>query len=380
MKRIAILFPGNLRSVSIGGIDRYVKSIIASAEECEITVYGICEVGEFEVGKSYDREYKNKKYTFIPICTDAKTPLSLYYTISERKWIPKLLRDYDSIYLQRIEFALPFAFKNKKKISQIIHGSAKYYKYSYGMKRYLVYSFLEWLSVMITGKTFVIMNNETYGVPYYKKKYKKFADRFYYAINPVTFDVFKRTDRQSARRQLGIGESEKVVLYTGRVVDNPKRTLLIPDICKKLNERDLKCSFFVAGNGPDDETLQEKIADYGLGSQIKCLGYIDDNELIAEYVNAADVSINMSMYEGTCTSNVESVACGTPVVSTDVGEIRELIHDNCNGVIVSDADQDKLAENMAIGIEQVFQGGIRMDESYKAYESSTAVAALLNQL
>ena len=380
MKKIAILFPGNLKSISTGGIDRYVKSIIGCAENCEITVYGICEVGELEIGEKYDREYKGKKYTFIPICTNAKTPLSLYYTLCEHKWIPEMLNEYDIIYLQRIEFALPFAFKKKGTVSQIIHGSGKYYEYSYGKLRYLVYSILEHLSIIITGKTFVIMNNDRYGVPYYKRKYKKYSDRFYYAINPVTLDVFSDTNKNNARKELGFKDDENIVLYIGRIIDNPKRALLIPDICKHLNDMGITCTFITAGDGPDDSKLKKRIAEMGLESQVKCIGYIDDNELIAKYVKAADVTINMSMYEGTCTSNVESVACGTPVVSTDVGEIRELIHENYNGVVVSESDRDLIAVSMARGISTVLKGNIKMDDTYKKYEAKSAVSKLIQDL
>lgn len=380
MKKMAILFPGNLKSISTGGIDRYVKSIIACAKNCEITVYGICEAGEYIIGKKYQKEYKSIKYYFVPICTNKKSPLSLYYTISERKWIPELLSQYDSIYLQRIEFALPFAFKKNDKVSQIIHGSGKYYEYSYGRLRYLGYSFLEHLSIIITNKTFVIMNNEKYGVPYYKRKYKKYADRFFFAINPITFDVFSNKDKQRVREELGFRNDDNIVLYIGRIIDNPKRALLIPEICKELNKLGVRSTFIVAGDGPDEEMLKTLIHQNGLEQQIKCLGYIDDNSLIAKYINASDATINMSMYEGTCTSNVESVACGTPVVSTDVGEIRELIHGDYNGVIVSETERKTIALKMAYGLKRIFDGKIKMDDSYNIYESNSAVKKLIDIL
>lgn len=380
MKKIAILFPGNLRTISLGGIDRYVKSVIFNAKNCEITVYGICEEGEYDIGRKYEREYRNVKYFFIPICTNRKRPLSLFYTLNERKWISELLEQYDSVFLQRIEFALPFAFKRNEKVSQIIHGSAKYYDYSYGKLRYIIYSLLEHISVIVTSKTFVIMNNEKYGVPYYKNKYKKYADRFIFATNPVSFDVFVKMEKKKIREELGYKDSDRIVLYVGRVIDNPKRVLLIPEICKELNKLKEQAIFLVIGNGPDEQKLQEEIKASNLESQIRCLGYVDDNELIAKYVNIANATINMSMYEGTCTSNVESVACGTPVVSTDVGEIRELIHENYNGVIVPDTERDTIATNMALGLSRVFDGLIKMDDSYSMYESDSAVKKLIDIL
>lgn len=380
MKRIAILFPGNLKNISLGGIDSYVKSIIFSANDCEITVYGICEPGEYVLGKRYDREYKGKRYSYIALCTSKRKPLSLYYTISETRWIKRLLNEYDSIFLQRIEFALPFLFRGNKRVSQIIHGSGKYYEYSYGKLRYFFYSILECFSIMITGKTFIIMNNEKYGVPYYKKKYKLYSERFFYAINPVTFDVFVKKDRRTARKELGLIDSDKIVLYIGRIIDNPKRALLIPRICEELNRIGTQASFIVAGNGPDEDRLKRIVCEMGLEKQVICVGYIDDNEEISRYLNAADVTINMSMYEGTCTSNIESVACGTPVVSTDVGEIRELIQEGINGIIVSGKDEKTIAINMAKGLKDIFDSGIKMNDFYKRYESETAVNQLINML
>lgn len=379
MKTIAILFPGNLKSISTGGIDRYVKSIISYCDNYQITVYGICEENEYEIGKKYENSFNGKYYYFIPICNNERKPLSLYFTLSEIKWL-KEIRTYDCVFLQRIEFALPFAFGNNHNIAQIIHGSGKFYEYSYGKIRFWIYSFLEWLSIIITSKTFVIMNNDLYGVPYYKKLYPACKNKFFFAINPIKLEIFRRRNKIEIREELGLPLNFHIILYAGRLINNPKRVMLIPDICKELLRRDVSCLFIIAGDGPDEKKLVDKVSTLELSDNFIFTGYIDNSEIIAKYNSAADAVINISMYEGTCTSNIEAVAAGIPIVSTDVGEIREIVSDNMNGHIINNTDDKDIICGAAEGIQKILNGEIKMNDKYLKYESNNAVRCLLEIL
>ena len=113
--KIAILHSGDMNRVSIGGVDRYIKSLILFFEDNTITVFGTTVSKQHEIGKEYIQDYCGKKYVFIPISDDKRRPLSLFYMIHEFHWLKKLA-EYDCIYAQRTEYSLPFIFnRNKRK-------------------------------------------------------------------------------------------------------------------------------------------------------------------------------------------------------------------------------------------------------------------------
>ncbi len=376
LMKLAILHQGNLIDISLGGIDRYVKSIIANSTD-DITVYGICHSIE-DIGKCITKSINGKFFNFIPICTDDRSPLSLYYTLSLFKYI-RQIEENDFFYLQRIEFALAFwNRKSRNRAAQIIHGSGKYYEISYGKKRFFLHSVLERLSIGITNKTFIIMNNNEYGVPFYKMKYPKYAHKFHFALNAIDTNVYCRQNMEEARSETGLNQYKYIAIYTGRIIDNPKRILLIPDICKKITSSE-SFLFVIIGDGPDMQKLKDKVSNSHLDDKFLFTGYIEDNHILAKYYNASDVAINISMYEGTCTSNIESVACGTPLVSTDVGEIRELIQDNKNGIIIAN-DADTIACEGARAIERIWYEGMTMSDTYLKYDGSRAIAKLRKDL
>lgn len=379
--KIAILHSGDMQTLALGGVDRYIKSLILFSENNEITVFGTTKKGEHEIGCSYSKEYCGKKYIFIPISDDARRPLSLYYMIKEIRWI-KCLGQYDCIFAQRTEFSVPFLLsKYKKKLIQMIHGSSKYSDIGFGKKKAKVHLLIERIAVSVASKTFVILNREEFGVPYYKKKYPKYADRIFYGRNPIDVSIYYPTDSIVARKELGLPVDRKILLYSGRIEHNPKRVLLFPDICKEIIKKYSDFLFVIIGEGSDKQELERKIKIMNLQSYFFLPGYIDDPHIIAKYNNASDVAINISIFEGTCTSNLEAVACGLPVVSTDVGDIREVLDGTHNGTIIGNSsDDDTLVLTAAQAIMSICDNAPVMDETYMKYAGSEVMKELRKEM
>lgn len=379
--KIAILHSGDMKSVSMGGVDRYIKSLIEFFDDDEITVYGTGKYGEVKLGYKYQRNYHGKRYSFIPIAHDLKKPLSIYYMINEFKWLNEL-STYDCVYAQRTEYSVPFIIskKGRSKLIQIIHGSSKYSDMGFGRKMAKIHLFLEALSIRIAKKTFVILNRKEFGTPYYKTKYPKYKDRILYARNPINPDHFCKMDKKDCRRELNIDEDATVIVYTGRVEHNPKRVLLLPEICKKLNEYGRHALFVIVGDGNDMEKLKDIVSTYHLSNQFYFAGFVENSETIAKFFNAADMAINISMFEGTCTSNLEALATGTPVVSTDVGDIREVLDGTNNGIIIGNSNDDTLVFTAAQAIMSICDNPPAMDESYMNYAGFEVIRELRREM
>ena len=167
----------------------------------------------------------------------------------------------------------------------------------------------------------------------------------------------------------------KIVLFSGRLEDNPKRILLLPQICKRLVDKGDNVHFYVIGDGSDKDRLQEAVNENNVNDYFHLVGYINDPHIIAEYNSMADAAINLSIFEGTCTSILEALACGVPVAATDVGDIRECIFDKSNGIIISNCSEN-IVNDAVDAIQLLLHNKVEMNEVYLKYSGESVVNEL----
>ena len=144
--------------------------------------------------------------------------------------------------------------------------------------------------------------------------------------NGVDVDRFRliKGKREEMRKKLGISQETIVVLTVRRLVyKNGVDTLLeCADIAVKKNP---KIMFIVVGKGPDLENVKLQVAQRGISMNVKLVGFVSDEEL-PSYYNLADVFVLPSKSgEGLPLVAMEAMACGLPVVATDVGGIKEVL-------------------------------------------------------
>ncbi len=83
--------------------------------------------------------------------------------------------------------------------------------------------------------------------------------------------------------------------------------------------------FLVVGKGPDQNGVQARIRELGIEDNFRLAGFVSDEDLPFCY-NAADFFVLPSKSgEGLPLVALEAMACGLPVVATDVGGIREIL-------------------------------------------------------
>jgi len=87
--------------------------------------------------------------------------------------------------------------------------------------------------------------------------------------------------------------------------------------------------------------LQEQVHSLGLGERVRFLGHVAPEALKVPY-SAADVFVLATRYEGWANVFLEAMACGLPVVTTDVGGNREVVVDGTLGSIVPFGDRQLL--------------------------------------
>jgi teichuronic acid biosynthesis glycosyltransferase TuaC len=130
--------------------------------------------------------------------------------------------------------------------------------------------------------------------------------------------------RDEIRRKLGISKDAVVVLTVRRLVyKNGIDTLIeTANIAVKKN---LKIIFLVVGKGPDFNNVQLRIEQLGIEKNFRLTGFVKDEDL-PFYYNAADFFVLPSKSgEGLPLVALEAMACGLPVIATNVGGIREIL-------------------------------------------------------
>jgi glycosyltransferase involved in cell wall biosynthesis len=100
--------------------------------------------------------------------------------------------------------------------------------------------------------------------------------------------------------------------------------------------------FVIAGEGPESENLQMRVAtDPVLSKRVEMLGFVPNAPAL---LDALDVYCLPSRSEGFNTTILEAMALGVPVVATDVGGTREAVEDGVTGRLVPPGDAEALAK------------------------------------
>jgi glycosyltransferase involved in cell wall biosynthesis len=130
--------------------------------------------------------------------------------------------------------------------------------------------------------------------------------------------------KEEMRRKLGISPDAAVVLTVRRLVyKNGVDTLL--DCANIASKKNPKIVFLVVGKGPDSDSIKLQAAQLGIEANFKLAGFVSDEDL-PSYYNAADLFVLPSKSgEGLPLVALEAMACGLPVVATNVGGIREIL-------------------------------------------------------
>lgn len=129
--------------------------------------------------------------------------------------------------------------------------------------------------------------------------------------------VFRLRDRGAAKASLKV--NGPLLLSVGNLISRKGHSYAI-DAAARLDD----VTLWIVGGGPDAASLQAKIDGLGLGGRVRLIGHAP-HALLPVLLAAADVTILATSGEGLANVWVESLACGTPVVTTDVSGAREAI-------------------------------------------------------
>jgi D-inositol-3-phosphate glycosyltransferase len=183
------------------------------------------------------------------------------------------------------------------------------------------------------------------------------ANRRIAVIPPgVDLSVFHPYPQALARRELEITARDKMVLFVGRIeplkgVDTLLRAL---QLLQQSDEMPSRLCLSIIGGDPSKprETRHAELAklmtlrdELGLSDVVTFLGRRAQQTLHCYYASA-DVVVMPSHYESFGMVALEAMACGTPVIASDVGGLAQLVRDGETGFLVPGGDSAAMAERL----------------------------------
>lgn len=164
----------------------------------------------------------------------------------------------------------------------------------------------------------------------------------------IDMDVFQPRDRAAARARLGLPGNKKLVLFPFDPERKVKRYALAQAAVESLGDPDIQ--ILAVGGKPNKE--------------------------MPWYYSAADVMILSSASEGSPTSVKEALACNLPVVSTDVGDVHDIM-DGIPGCEICEDDADSLSEGLKRVLNRPSYQEFASRPFMQRYDQTRIIAAIL---
>lgn len=150
------------------------------------------------------------------------------------------------------------------------------------------------------------------------------------------FHPFSQKIKNRIRKKLNIPIGSKVLIFGADSFNNQwKNPELILEIINKLDkvlEENIYLIIFGAGKIIDIKNKHHII--------IKKVGYIKSNKEMANYYNASDLLLYTSKADNLPYSLIESISCGVPAVTYDIGGCKEIVINNINGYVIEPFNSD----------------------------------------
>ena len=187
-----------------------------------------------------------------------------------------------------------------------------------------------------------------------------------YSANPTIMDIippgvdltrFYPIPIDEAKEFIGIPENEKMILFVGRI-ERLKGVDTLIKAMAQIQQADVlsECPHYLYIIGGDPESnpndinhemlrLQNLRIELGVSDLVIFLGK-RDQDVLQYYYSAAEMLVMPSHYESFGMVALESMACGTPVIATQVGGLQHLVQDKETGFIIPNDDPNALEEKI----------------------------------
>jgi len=175
-------------------------------------------------------------------------------------------------------------------------------------------------------------------------------------FNGVDINYWGEKVETTIRQELNIGEDEFVFLCASRFAHDKGHEFLINAVAqlKKMSDKKFRC--VLANDGPLLEECKKQVKELGLEKEVVFTGFRKD---IKNLIYGSDLYINSSEHEALSFAIIEVLACGIPVIATDMAGNGDIINDETKcGMLVKYNNSKELAQavNRIMGDKELKNG------------------------
>ncbi len=320
------IFPVALNAEVGGGVDGFIRKFVPIINKKIPSK--LLSIKSHKIDKIYERPILGIKYK------DKDGGIGKAYLISLflKKRIYLNARK-NIIHLHRLEYILPFLSKKYPKI--ITFHTNNFFEVSVKKSKIyrLVYGLLE--SIILNNPNLFniqrIVFVDKHSKRIYLKRFPKIKKISSTIAVGIDLNTFRPLNKEKCRKKLELNKRDKILLFVGRLSKEKNLDLLI-----KIFEGLKDYKLIIIGDGPYKNNLI-KATNCKQLKNCFLLGKVKNKDLPIFY-NSADLTILTSNYEGMPTTVIESLACGVPVISTNVGGLTDIIKDKKNGFVVKNKE------------------------------------------
>ena len=151
-----------------------------------------------------------------------------------------------------------------------------------------------------------------------------------------------KVDRKAKRAELGVKESDFLLLSVGELSERKNQKVIIDALHKMKDAGTIDNIVYLAvGKGDQEEEFRRLISEYELEDHIKLLGFRTDIDELCETV---DCFVHPSIREGLGIAPLEAMAAGLPLISANVNGIKDYTEDGVSGCCIDPTSVDEMVK------------------------------------
>lgn len=186
--------------------------------------------------------------------------------------------------------------------------------------------------------------------------------------NGVDLERFRPEEASLTRKKLGLPGDRTILLSVGHLVERKGHHIAIEALVK-LPEN---VFLVIAGSGPERQSLEALAGKLGVADKVRFTGQLENSDLRSWY-SAADALVLCSSREGWANVLLESMACGTPVIATNIWGTPEVVSTPVAGRLMADRTPAALALSFAaLFADYPSRADVRAHAEKFSWETTTA--------
>ena len=313
-----------------GGIASYLSNLInhlqSSNDNIQITFIGI----------SYSDE-DDYPFTFIPVGKNIKS--GYRYVLNLFLKVPFLKIPTTSIiHANGIDEMFPFILFHRKN-PKVCRLAGKTIETVYLLHGKFIGKIYEMVGNFTLQRSDCCIAVDESTAEYFIGKYPWLKNKVKIIYAGIDLKKFRPLDKSKLREKYKFDKNNEIIIYVGRLEIEKNVGFLIRAF---VNVKMLikNSELILVGDGRDRINIERFVDQNGI-KDVTFMGTVNHNK-IPEIIDCADVCALCSLYEGSPAIVKEALACGIPVISTDVGDVKKWITSDTIGKIV-DGDEKMFA-------------------------------------